>query len=111
VGLLSITIHFLTVLAAWSAAESINAPLEFALALFLIPPVMLIATIPISIAGWGLREGAMIVAFSYAGLSQDDGLAVSILFGATSFLVGAFGGIVWIASGQRLSPPPETIEL
>ena len=107
VGLLSIAIQFLTVTVAWSAARSINAPLEFALALFLIPPVMLIAAIPISIAGWGLREGAMIVAFAYAGLSQDDGLAVSILFGATSFIVGALGGIVWIASGERLSPPPE----
>jgi uncharacterized membrane protein YbhN (UPF0104 family) len=111
VALLSIAIQFLTVTAAWSAARSINAPFEFALALFLIPPVMLIAAIPISIAGWGLREGAMIVAFAYAGLSQDDGLAVSILFGAASFIVGAFGGIVWIASGERLSPPPENPDL
>ena len=111
VGMLSVAIQFLTVMAVWGAAQSINAPLEFAFALFLVPPVMLIAAIPISIAGWGLREGTMIVAFAYAGLSQDDGLAVSILFGVASFIVGALGGIVWIASGERLGPPPENVGL
>jgi hypothetical protein len=33
----------------------------------------------------------MIIAFAYAGLSQSDGLSVSILFGAMSFVVGVFG--------------------
>ena len=111
VAVLSIAIQFLTVTAVWGAAQSINAPLEFALALFLVPPVMLIAAIPISIAGWGLREGTMIVAFAYAGLSPDDGLVVSVLFGAASFIVGALGGIVWIASGERLRAPPENVPL
>lgn len=46
------------------------------------------AAIPISIAGWGVREGAMMVAFSYAGLAENDGLIVSILLGAAMFVVG-----------------------
>jgi len=111
VGVLSLAIQFLTVAAVWGAAKSINAPLEFALAFFLVPPVMLIAAIPISIAGWGLREGTMIVAFAYAGLSPDNGLVVSVLFGVASFIVGAFGGVVWIASGERLNTPPENAGL
>ena len=36
---------------------------------------------PISIAGWGVRESSMVVAFGYAGLAQSDGLTLSILFG------------------------------
>jgi glycosyltransferase 2 family protein len=51
------------------------------------------------------------VAFAYAGLSPDNGLVVSVLFGAASFIVGAFGGIVWIASGERLNTPPENAGL
>ena len=54
---------------------------------------------PVSIAGWGVRESSMIMAFAYAGLSQSDGLIVSILFGAASFVVGVVGGIIWIVSG------------
>ena len=42
----------------------------------------------------------MIMAFAYAGLSQSDGLIVSILFGAASFVVGVVGGIIWIVSGS-----------
>ena len=60
---------------------------------------MLIATIPASIAGWGVRESAMVLAFSYAGLEESDGLIVSILFGAASLAVGTIGGIVWVAGG------------
>ena len=66
------------------------------------PPVLLISTIPISIAGWGVRESSMIAAFALAGLAQSDGLTLSILYGATSFVVGVIGGMVSIASGLRV---------
>jgi len=47
-------------------------------------------------------------AFAHAGLAQSDGLAISILFGAASFIVGLVGGIVWIAYGLQLRPVQET---
>ena len=56
---------------------------------------------PISIAGWGVRESAMVLAFGYAGLAEGDGLIVSILFGVATLTVGALGGVVWVASGYR----------
>jgi len=43
----------------------------------------------------------MILAFSYAGLAESDGLIVSILFGLVNLAVGATGGIVWVAHGYR----------
>jgi len=97
----SIAIHVLTVTAAWCCVKAVAAPVSFAQVLYLIPPVLLVATVPISIAGWGIRESSMIVAFAYAGLAQSDGLTLSILFGAVSFVLGIAGGIVWIASGLR----------
>jgi uncharacterized membrane protein YbhN (UPF0104 family) len=105
VAVLSIAIHVMTVVAAWATAKAVAMPLEFAFALFLIPPVLLIATIPISIAGWGVREGAMIAAFGYAGLAAGDGLVLSVLFGAAAFVVGALGGLLWIVTGERIAPP------
>jgi hypothetical protein len=91
--------------------KAVSAPVGFAPVLFLMPPVLLIATIPISIAGWGVRESSMVVAFSYAGLAQSDGLTLSILFGAVSFALGIAGGAVWIASGLkvRFAAPREAI--
>jgi hypothetical protein len=49
----------------------------------------------------GLREGAMVLAFSHAGSAASDALIVSILLGAGNFAIGLFGGIAWIASGYR----------
>jgi uncharacterized membrane protein YbhN (UPF0104 family) len=99
--LLSGLIHILTALAAWCVAHSINADLSFLNALFLVLPVVLVAVVPISIAGWGVREGAMVAAFAYAGLPQSDGLLVSILFGVSYLVLGALGGLVWIFNSQQ----------
>ena len=101
VAWLSLAIHLMTVIVTWGAAMAAHAAVDFAHILFLVLPVILIATIPVSIAGWGVRESAMILAFSYAGLAESDGLIVSILYGLVSLGVGAIGGVVWVASGYR----------
>lgn len=98
---LSFVIQLTTVIVAWGAAMAAHASVGFSELTFLVLPVTLIATIPISIAGWGVRESAMVLAFSHAGLAASDGLIISILLGLTNFTVGAIGGIVWIASGYR----------
>ena len=93
----SIIVHFLTVFSAWSLARAIAlSPNELDF-LSLIPPVMLIAMIPISVGGWGIRENAMVVAFGYAGIAKDQALAVSVLIGLTSLVVGAIGGAAWLS--------------
>ena len=97
----SMIIHLLTISAAWCCVKAVAAPVGFEHVLFLMPPVLLIATVPISIAGWGVRETSMIAAFAYAGLAESDGLTLSVLFGAVNFIIGIVGGIVWISSGYR----------
>jgi hypothetical protein len=106
----SIAIHLVTIAAAWCCIKAIAAPVSFLQVLFLMPPVLLVSTVPISIAGWGVRETSMIAAFGVAGLAQSDGLTLSILFGATSFAVGVIGGAIWIASGLRIRSFAPTVE-
>ncbi len=98
---LSFAIHLLTAVIAWCAARSVGANLSFAYALFLVLPVILIAIVPISVAGWGVREGVMVAAFGYAGLPPSDGLIVSLLFGACYLVVGGIGGLVWTLTTPR----------
>lgn len=97
----SFAIHLMTVMVAWGEAMAAHAAVDFIHVLFLLLPVILIATIPVSIAGWGVRESAMILAFSYAGLPESDGFIVSILFGLVNLAVGVIGGIVWVSEGYR----------
>jgi uncharacterized membrane protein YbhN (UPF0104 family) len=104
VGSLSLIIQLLTIVASWLAARSIAAPFDFLTAVLLIPPVLLMATVPISIAGWGVRESAMMMAFSYSGLLPADGLLVSALLGFTTFAVGLIGGSVWALRDRGKEP-------
>ena len=95
--LVSLAIHTLTAVQAWGIAQGIGSGISIGDAFLLVLPVMLIATIPVSIAGWGVRESALVMAFSYAGLPATDGLMVSVLLGAVMFASGLIGGVVWLA--------------
>jgi glycosyltransferase 2 family protein len=101
IAILSLLIHLLTVTIAWCVVRSIAAPVTFFQVFELVPPVVLITMIPISIAGWGVREATMGLAFGYAGLMISEGVNVSLLFGAVYFLVGILGGLVWILSSEN----------
>jgi uncharacterized membrane protein YbhN (UPF0104 family) len=110
-AVLSLLIHILAAVIAWCVARSIAAPVLFTQVLQLVPPVMLITMVPISIAGWGVREASMGLAFGYAGLATSEGVDISLLFGATYFVLGAFGGLIWIFSAEKAAQGTASIEV
>jgi uncharacterized protein (TIRG00374 family) len=101
---LSLVVHMLTAGIAWCAAQAVDASFGFFQALVLLPPVLLISTLPISVAGWGVREKSLVLAFAYAGLSESNGFLVSVLLGVMMIVVGLAGGIVWLISSDRTKP-------
>ena len=111
IAVLSILVHVLAVVIAWCVVQSIAAPVVFGQIFQLVPPVMLITMLPISIAGWGVREATMGLAFGYAGLLPNEGVNISLLYGAVTFLVGAFGGLVWIFSAEKAAQGAAPIEV
>ncbi|MGB5080851.1 MAG: lysylphosphatidylglycerol synthase transmembrane domain-containing protein [Burkholderiales bacterium] len=82
-------------------ARSMSVSLSPAAAVFLFSPVLLLSMIPISLAGWGLREGAMVLVFSLAGLEADASLSVSVLFGTCMFVSGLPGGLMWLLTHRQ----------
>lgn len=86
-------------------AHSMSLSLPPAAALFLFPLVLLLSMIPISVAGWGIREGAMVLIFSLVGLPADASLSISVLFGACMFLSGLPGGLIWILTRREVTSP------
>ena len=67
----------------------------------LMPPVLLVMTLPISIAGWGVREQAMVAAFALVNVPGEGALALSIMFGLLGLIIGLPGGIVWLISTDK----------
>jgi uncharacterized membrane protein YbhN (UPF0104 family) len=80
-------------------AGALEARLTFVQALLLVPPVMLVSVIPVSVAGWGLREGAMVVALGFVGVEPAAAFAVSVLFGIAVAVVSLPGAVLWLAGG------------
>jgi hypothetical protein len=67
----------------------------------LFPSALLVTTLPISIAGWGVREGAMVALFALVGVPTDGALVLSILFGLLDALISLPGGVLWVLSGDK----------
>jgi uncharacterized protein (TIRG00374 family) len=99
---------------AWAVVGHVNISLSvYALALglhlevtatdciTLVPLVILVTTVPISIAGWGVREGAMVVAFGLVGVSPDSAVVLSVLLGIAVIISSLPGGVLWLLSGAR----------
>lgn len=58
--------------------------------------VMLVASAPVSFAGWGIRELSAIYAYGKIGMDAETALAVSILVGLTSLALAIlFGAACW----------------
>ena len=80
----------------------------------LIPSILLISMIPISFAGWGVREGAMVVVLGLAGAPAPEALAISLLLGLAQIVIGIPGGAIWLlrrgvrnANGATTSTSPQ----
>lgn len=76
--------------------------------------VLLASAIPLSIAGWGPREGAAAWVFGAAGLGASVGLEVAVVYGVMS-LVATLPGAVTLWSGRQHAPisvqRPEPVEV
>ena len=88
--------HVLYCLAVAYIAESLGIDLSVQDSLILVPPVVLAATLPISVGGWGVRELAMIHMLGIIGISQEEALIVSLEGGIISMLTGMPGGLFWL---------------
>lgn len=96
---LSLIIHLLSILCIYMI--SIALGMEYSLFVFMVvfPPVILLTLIPISLAGWGVREGAMIGIFMLIGAHKESVLSLSVLYGVIVIICSLPGMFFWI-TGQ-----------
>jgi glycosyltransferase 2 family protein len=85
-------------LATWLLARSLDLYLPFDNMIVAMPFVMLVGMIPVSLAGWGVREGAMAFALGFFGTPTTDAVLVSILLGLASVLSSLPGIAAWVVA-------------
>lgn len=64
-------------------------------------PVLMTMLVPLTIAGWGLREAAAGALWSAAGMTASDGVAVAVAYGLLVLLSSLPGAVVLIVSLLR----------
>lgn len=91
-------------IAVWGGlAAAVGLVLPVGFLLVAVPVVSLAAMLPITISGLGVREGTWVLLCGLIGLPAAAAVAVSLLYFLAFAIVGAFGGVLFMARGTH--PP------
>ena len=84
-----------TVVAIYAIAIGSGVAIPFWQCLALTLPVMMVASLPLSVAGWGLRESGFAVAFGFIGIAAAQAVTVSVVFGLAAIVLALPGGVLF----------------
>jgi len=76
------------------AAHAVGVETPLASMLPLVAPVLMTMLIPVTVAGWGIREAAAAALWGLAGLTPEDGAAISVTYGLLVLVSSAPGLLV-----------------
>ncbi|RJL05129.1 UPF0104 family protein [Paracoccus aestuarii] len=106
---LNLAITGANLLAFAFCARATGTVLDVVSVAVLVPLILLTMILPITVSGWGLREGAAAGLFPLAGASAQAGLAASLAFGLM-FLASTLPGLLVLLAERRSRPVPAPIQ-
>ncbi|MBT5265071.1 MAG: flippase-like domain-containing protein [Rhodospirillaceae bacterium] len=104
---LSLTLHMMTATCVWLLANGVGAIVGFPEIVGLLPPTILMMILPISIAGWGVREGVLVGLFALLGVAAAPALAISLMWGGLTLIAALLGGLIWVMTSAPEATPVE----
>jgi len=105
---LSVLVQLANVLVLFILARGLSINLALGTFVIFMPTVLFLSMLPISISGWGVREGAMVGALAVEGVPAHQSLALSICFGLALVVISLPGGLMWFVSRNRPAGPDVT---
>ena len=97
-AIIVVSTYLITYLVAAKAVGVETPPLVL---LPLVGPVLMSMLIPVTVAGWGLREGVAAILWGAVGLTVGDGVVVSVAYGLLVLLGSLPGAGLLLASMGR----------
>jgi glycosyltransferase 2 family protein len=92
----SFFLQFAVILNWYLSAKALGIELGLTAFIFMVPVVSIIAMIPISIGGIGLRENTLVFIMVAMGVANDKAALCSLLILFALILVGLIGGLVYV---------------
>ena len=97
----SVASHLIFIVAVMVLARGIGVKVHLYELVLLLPSVIFLALMPFSLAGWGVREGAMVFTLGYIGVARESAFAISVLMGIVAMMTSLPGGIFMIMNLYR----------
>ncbi|HHT79530.1 MAG TPA: flippase-like domain-containing protein [Actinobacteria bacterium] len=91
----SITLQFAVILNYWLAARALGIELNLVDFIFIVPVVTIIAMLPISLGGIGVREGSLVFMMVKLGAQNEKAAMCSLLLFAMLVILAIAGGVVY----------------
>jgi len=110
VVLLALATHSLNVIAIYLLLGAVGVKVGLAVCFVFTPTVLLASMLPVSLSGWGVREGALVLALQSFGVPPEHVLAASVLFGICVLVASLPGGLIWLAIPADRSSSPEDFQ-
>lgn len=83
--------------------NGLGQSIHFLDALIIVPVVYFVSILPISIGGYGLREGTFVLLLPLFGVDQDKVIAISFLLTLMQLTVSLFGGILFLFNKKEVT--------
>ena len=93
------------------AARAVGVETSWTVLAPLVPPILLTMLIPVSVAGWGIREGASAVLWGAVGLTPEDGVAISVSYGLLVLVASLPGAAAPMIGRSGEDGPPTEVEI
>ncbi len=98
---ISIVIQVLSIGIFAAIAQGIYSPIPLLFLVLIVPILFTVSQLPISLNGWGVREGATILFLARIGVEAHQALTISLIGGTLPLLSGAIGGILFLMRKVR----------
>lgn len=98
----SLLIPLLAMLVFFIIGWALNLRYDLVTYFVIVPPAIYLTIIPISLAGWGVREGALVGLFSLIGADKPTILTMSIIYGFTLIIISLPGLVVYLKGRHRI---------
>lgn len=89
VVILSLVAQAAYFIAVYIIARATGADISFSQLMSVLPVIALVASLPLSFGGWGIREGAFIYGLGLLGVSMETAFLISVQIGLLSMLAVA----------------------
>jgi uncharacterized membrane protein YbhN (UPF0104 family) len=100
----SLAVHLLAIGGVVLIAAALGLSLDFRYAIGIVATSVLLSAVPLSVNGWGIREGAMVAGLGLVGIGQADAFLISVLFGLGMMLATLPGAALWLFKGWTRRP-------